>query len=229
MTNKRSYTQKLIIIFLSVVVCVVSLVAMTFGLFTSEDTSFIRVSSSKVKIDLLMANSNGEYVSISDGNGELFGNEIWEPNQTRFVFLKIKSNSNIRVKYSMRIDALNEDMLGAFEYVSFRGSSLDPSISQYSQIKEMYDPVLLENGINFISDSDYVYLEPGEEHDYVLVLHMLKESANEFQGKSFALDLNVIAVQGNYTPDTETESESETETETETEVVTTVIETGSLN
>jgi hypothetical protein len=91
-----------------------------------------------------MANSNGEYVSISDGNGELFGNEIWEPNQTRFVFLKIKSNSNIRVKYSMRIDALNEDMLGAFEYVSFRGSSLDPSISQYSQIKEMYDPVLLE-------------------------------------------------------------------------------------
>lgn len=223
MTSKRSYTQKLIIIFLSVVICVVSLVAMTFGLFTSEDTSFIRVSSSKVKIDLLMANSSGEYESIRDTNGELFGNEYWEPNQTRFVFLKVKSNSNIRVKYSMRIDALNEDMLGAFEYVSFRGSSLDPSITQYSQIKEMYDPVLLENGINFISDSDYVYLEPGEEHDYVLVLHMLKESTNEFQGKSFALDLNVIAVQGNYTPAVDTEGASESTTESES--VTMIVET----
>ena len=215
MTNGRRFTQKLILIILSLIVCVVGLVAVTLGLFTSEDSNFIRVSSSQVKIDLLMANDNGKYVSIRNGNGELFGNSVWEPGQTRFAFLKIQSESNIRVKYAMRIDAMNDEMLGAFEYITYMGDSVDTNISNYAQLKAKYDPKLLLNGVNLVSGDSYVYLEPGEAHYYVIALHMLSESTNEFQGKSFLLDLNVLAVQGNYDGSGEIATESTTENETE--------------
>ena len=214
-TNSKRFTQKLILIILSLVVCVVSLVAVTFGLFTSEDSNFIRVSSAEVKIDLLMANENGDYVSIRNGNGELFGDSLWEPGQTRIAFLKIQSESNIRVKYSMRLDAMNDEMLGAFEYITYAGDSIDADISSYAQLKNKYGSELLLNGVNLISGESYVYLEPDEAHYYVIALHMLPECTNDYQGKSFMLDLNVLAVQGNYTNETESTSEEITESTTE--------------
>lgn len=215
MTNNKRFTQKLILIILSLIVCVVGLVAVTYGLFTSGDSDFIRVSSAQVKIDLLMADDNGDYVSIRNGNGELFGNSLWEPGQTRFVFLKIQSESNITIKYSMKIDAMNEDMLGAFEYVSFTGDAVDTDISNYKQLKERYGSDILNNGVNLISGENYVYLQPGEAHYYVIALHMLPESGNTFQGKAFLLDLNVLAVQGNYTNESEITTESDSESVTE--------------
>ena len=211
MTNSKRFTHKLILIILSLAVCIVSLVAVTYGLFTSGDSDFIRVSSAQVKIDLLMADENGEYVSIRNGTGELFGNSLWEPGQTRFVFLKIQSESNIKIKYSMKIDAENDDMLGAFEYISFMGDSVDTDIKNFAQLKERYNSKILANGVNLISGENYVYLEPGDAHYYVIALHMLPECTNEFQGKAFLLDLNVIAVQGNYINEAESTAESDSE------------------
>lgn len=211
--KRSNYTYRLILIILAICLCLVSLVAVTFGWFTSEDESFIHISSGEVKIEVYQADDIGEYIDITDGKGDIFGYDVWEPNQTRVVFFKIKSNSNIRIKYTMRIDALDEGLLNAFEYVAFEGRYFDPKTTSYKDLAEIHGTNKLTNGIyNTVSGDSYVYLEPGEEHYYVLALHMLSEADNSYKGQSFKLDLNVLAVQGNYSELVEN-SEAETNSE----------------
>ena len=217
--NKTNFTYRFILIILATVLCIVSLFAVTYGWFTAEDDEFIHVTSGSVKIDVFQADADGNYISIRDGKGDIFGHNVWEPGQSRFVFFKVKSESNIRIKYTMRIDALNEGLLDAFEYSAYRGEYFDTKSTTYAAIVNEHSPELLSNGLNMVSGDKYVYLEPGEEHYYVLALHMLEEADNTFQGQSFKLDLSVMAVQGNYSDiygdavGTETEKETETETE----------------
>lgn len=213
--KKTNFAYRFVLIILATVLCTVSLMAVTYGWFTADDDEFIHVSSGSVKIDVFQADADGNYISIKDGKGDIFGYNVWEPGQARFVFFKIKSESDIRVKYTMRIDALDEGLLEAFEYIAYRGEYFDTKSTTYEAIAGEHSPELLSNGLNMLSGDNYVYLEPGEEHYYVLGLHMLEEAGNTFQGQSFKLDLNVLAVQGNYSEIYNDSQDTETETETE--------------
>ena len=178
-----------------------SLIGATVALFTSNDGSIIIVESGKVKIDLLQADNNGEYFSIRNTNGEVFGGGFWEPGHTRVVFLKVKSEGSVKLKYSLRLNVDNRDMEGAFEYFSYRGEYFDTKGMSYEEIKKNATPNEFESGKHSLSGHDYVEMQPGEEHTYVLVLHMKENGGNHFQNQSCTIDLDAIAVQGN-APDT---------------------------
>lgn len=214
-SKRTNFAHRFVLIALATILCLVSLVAVTYGWFSASDEEFIHVTSGNVKIEVFQADDSGNYINITEGKGDIFGVEVWEPNQSRVVFFKVKSNSDIRIKYTMRIDALDEGLLNAFEYIAYDSKYFDPQTTSYEEIAAAHEPTRLSNGINnTLSGDKYVYLEPGEEHYYVLVLHMLKEADNSFKGQSFKLDLNVMAVQGNYDAgNVESETEDTTETE----------------
>lgn len=194
---RRTKTILFLNIMLLIALAATSLIGATVALFTSESGSIIRVDSGKVEIDLLQADNNGEYFSIRNTNGEVFGGGFWEPGHTRVVFLKIKSSSSIKIKYSLRLNVDNEDMKGAFEYFAYRGDYFDTKGMSYEEIRKNVTPNEFESGKHSLSGHDYVEMQPGEEHTYVLVLHMKENGGNHYQGQSCTVDLNAIAIQGN--------------------------------
>ena len=213
-SKRTNFAYRFVLIILATILCVVSLIAVTFGWFSDREEEFIHVTSGDVKIDVFQADDSGDYLSIKNGKGDIFGFDVWEPNQTRIVFFKVKSESNIRIKYTMQFYAIDEGLLGAFEYITYEGKYFDPTGMSYADLLKDHKSVKVSNGANLLSEDGFVYLEPGEEHYYVLALHMNADATNEFQGESFLLNLDVMAVQGNYYAET-TESESEDATENE--------------
>ncbi|MBR2986939.1 MAG: hypothetical protein IKC63_02855 [Clostridia bacterium] len=190
-----------VILFLNVALLIAlaatCLIGATVALFTSSDSAVVIVNSAKVKIDLLQANENGQYYSIKDTNGEVFGGGYWEPGHTRVVFLKVKNESTVKIKYTLRLNVINNEMEGAFEYFAYQGEFFDTEGMSYDEIVKNATPSEVEKGTNTLSGKDYVDMLPNQEHTYVLVLHMREESTNRYQGKSCTIDLNAIAVQGN--------------------------------
>ncbi|MBQ7365228.1 MAG: hypothetical protein IJW46_06490 [Clostridia bacterium] len=190
-----------IILFLNIMLLIAlaatCLVGATVALFTTQDETIIIANSGKVKIDLLQAGEDGEYRSIRDTNGEVFGGGDWEPGQTRVVFLKVKSESSVKMKYTLRLNVWHNEMEGAFEYFAYRGDYFDTTGMSYEDLVKNTTPTDIEKGVHSLSGIDFIDMEPNAEHTYVLVLHMREESTNIYQGKTCTVDLNVIAVQGN--------------------------------
>lgn len=180
-----------------VLLSVLHLIAVTLGLFTSSSSTLIHASGASVKIDLLQANDEGVYTSIKNSNGEVFGDAEWEPGQARVVFLKVKSESTIRVKYSFQLKMEGDEVNGAFQYFAYEGDYFDIKTTSYDELVQSKTPQMLSSGMNPLTEEQYIYMEPGEEHDYVLVLRMSPEATNVYQGKSCTIDINVLAVQGN--------------------------------
>ena len=191
------YKRKLFFIIMTICLCTTLLVSATFGLFTSEDTTSVHVSSGSMQMDLLQANENGEYFSIKNQDGHVFGDAVWEPNQSRVVFLKVKNNSTIKIKYSLQFFADAADMEGALEYCAFESVYFNPTGMSWNELKLMAEPTEMKDGANEISGSSYIVMEPGQEHYYAFAVHMRSDSGDEYQEKSCTLDINVFAVQGN--------------------------------
>jgi hypothetical protein len=191
------YKRKLFFIIMTICLCTTLLVSATFGLFTAEDTTSVHVSSATMEMDLLQANEIGEYVSIKNQDGRVFGNAVWEPNQSRVVFLMVKNNSTIKIKYSLQFFADAAEMEGSLEYCAFESKYFDSTGKSWDELKAIATPTMMRDGANEISGSSYIVMQPGEEHYYAFAVHMLPESGNEYQNKNCTFDINVFAVQGN--------------------------------
>ena len=182
----------------TILLCFALLTTTTMALFTDSTTPIVaRVNAGNMDIDLLQADEDGNYVSIKDGEGDVFGNNPWEPNQTRVVFLKIQNNSNIRVGYIFQLNVLVGDLVGSLEICSFDGEHYDVSNETWDSLSEKSAPVPLKNGGNTLSGNDYVILEVGEADYYAVAVYMLSQTTNEYQNKQCVIDVAVFATQAN--------------------------------
>ena len=189
---------KMYFAFVTILVCVSLLAGTTFALFTDvSDPVIVRVHSGKLEIDLLQADDSGNYVSIKDGIGDVFGVEKWEPNRTQVVFLKVKNNGDIPLGYIFQLNVLVDDLIGALELSVWDSAYYDYAGESWETISQRATPTMLKNGTNTISGQDYVKLAPGEEDCYAVAVHMLPQTGNKYQGKTCLIDLFVYAVQGN--------------------------------
>ena len=194
---ETKYKRKLFFIIMTICLCTTLLVSATFGLFTSESTTSVHVSSATMEMDLLKANEIGEYVSIKNQDAHVFGDAVWEPNQSRVVFLQVKNNSTIKIKYSLQFFADALEMEGSIEYCVFTSQYFDTKGMSWAELNELAakTPTLMKDGANELSGSSY--MQPGERHYYAFAVHMLPESGNEYQNKSCTFDISVVAWQGN--------------------------------
>ena len=202
-TKSKTKTKvHIIIVALKVFLCFVLMVSSSYALFTADSDVNIRVTSGTLSIDLLQATSAGEYVSIREKQDELFGGQLWEPNQTRVTFLKVENNSEFYVKYMLEMNADVNELAGAFEYVVYEGKVTDLSGKTWEELSDGRETRIVKDGINPLSGDTHTPMEAGGETYYTLVLHMLPASDNQYQGKltdseACLIDVHLFAVQGN--------------------------------
>ena len=193
--------SSLIISTCTIVLCFTLMIYTTYALLSSQDGSKVIVTSGTVKMDLLQADEDGNYESIAGKEDVLFGNALWEPNHTRVVFLQVRNQGNIPVKYRLQLNADVTEFKDGLQYVSFASDYFDVTGSNWETLKDGKTSHTLVHGLNVLTDVDvdggYVFMRPGEAHSYLLAVHMPKESTNVYQGKLCTVDVSVFAVQGN--------------------------------
>ena len=195
---KSNARIKIFFAVLMIFLCSVLMVSTTFALFTSQsnDTA-IRITAGSLKMDLLQADENGDYRSIADKEGDLFGSKPWEPNQTRVVFLRVKNESEIAVRYVVQLNVDIGGMLGGLEYCAFESDYYDVKGSDWETLSARSAPLQMQDGLNSIGGATYKMMQPGEEFSFALAVHMPPLSGNIYQKQSCSVDVHVFAVQGN--------------------------------
>ncbi len=188
---------KIIFAIMTIFVCMILLVSTSFALFTdtAEETT-VRVQAGKMEVDLLQADSNGHYISLENEPGNIFGNDGWEPNQTRVYFFKVENKSNIRIKFTFMLIADMMDMAGSLEYAPFTDQEFEDVRTNPDKYLDAEYYNLNENR-NTISGANYVHLNPNEVKYYAVSVRMKWESGNEYQGKYCSIDVFLHAIQGN--------------------------------
>ena len=119
MTKKHSAKRAFISSFMSFVMCFVMLAGTTFAWYTDSVTSSgNRIMSGTLDVDLLMykydeQSDQTKYVSIAGGEGDIFREAavaqdssatLWEPGKTQVVYLAVKNNGNLALRYNILLD-----------------------------------------------------------------------------------------------------------------------------
>ncbi|MBQ4269347.1 MAG: hypothetical protein IJB97_06850, partial [Clostridia bacterium] len=117
--------SSLIISACTIVLCFTLMIYTTYALLSSQDGSKVIVTSGTVKMDLLQADEDGNYESIAGKEDVLFGNALWEPNHTRVVFLQVRNQGNVPVKYRLQLNADVTEFKDGLQYVSFASDYFD--------------------------------------------------------------------------------------------------------
>lgn len=186
----------------TIFLCFGLMIYTTYSLLSSSDGSKVIVTSGNMEMDLLQADNTGNYTSIAGMEDVLFGDELWEPNQTRVVFLQVKNNGNIPVQYRLQLNAEVEEFKDGLQFVAFESEFFNVKGLSWEKLIENQTAKTLQHGLNVLTKGDaggngYVYMEPGETHSFLLAVHMPKECTNVYQGKICTVDVSVFAVQGN--------------------------------
>ena len=190
--------SKIIFAIITIVVCTILLASTSLAIFTdTAEHVAVRVQAGKMQVDLLQADSSGHYVSLEQEPGNIFGNDEWEPGQTRVYFFKVKNDSNIRIKFTFVLLAQMMEMADALEYAVFENQKYEEDAGNKANYKSGDYSDLVENR-NSISGERYVNMEPGDEKYYAVSVRMKgDESGNEYQGKYCSIDVHLYATQGN--------------------------------
>lgn len=195
---KNNAKIKIFFAVLMIFLCSVLMITTTFALFTSESNDVpIRITAGTLKMDLLQADEQGEYRSIANKDGDLFGSELWEPNQTRVVFLRIENKGTIPVRYVAQLNVDIGGMLGGLEYCTFESDYYDVSGQNWETLASAHQPVQMQDGLNVLYSATYKTMQPGETFSFALAVHMPYISGNTYQKQSCLIDVHVFAVQGN--------------------------------
>ena len=117
----------------SLFVCISLLIGTTLAWFTDQATSGVnKIIAGNLDVDLVMWNGD-EYVSISGEDSAIFGNEnslvaqndsadtLWEPGKTQIVYLGVRNNGNLALKYNIVLNIIDGGLIGALEYAILDG------------------------------------------------------------------------------------------------------------
>lgn len=196
--NDSLRKNKLNIFFIAVKVllCFALLIGGTYALFTDSDEKNVFVTAGNLKMELSTVDVYGNTTDIAGGRSNIFGEEDWEPGQTRVVFFKVKSLSDIRAKYTLNLVVSDDQLEGALEYCAFEGGPADFSGMTWESLTSPRSAKYLVMGQNPVSGATFVEIDPNEEHFYTLFIHM-RESASDYQNKAIDLNVHLYATQGN--------------------------------
>lgn len=203
----------------SLFVCISLLIGTTLAWFTDQATSGVnKIIAGNLDVDLVMWNGD-EYVSISGEDSAIFGDEnslvaqndsadtLWEPGKTQIVYLGVRNNGNLALKYNIVLNIIDGGLIGALEYAILDG--VDASApgfvppASWDEIKAISGVqtgdvvagtiVAAQNGV-----LDGIAQNPPiqNETDYfALAVHMKEDAGNEYMGKDITIDVTVVAGQ----------------------------------
>lgn len=185
--NKRT-VQKIILPSLVILLCLISMVGVTWALFTSgeDGTIGVNVISGQVKVDIVDEYGNsivGDVLSFdtADHHEPIY----FEPGATIYTQgFRVKNTGTVSINFRMYISNDENENMQAFEDTFELWVTTDPkNLNNAEQIK------------SFVVED----LDPLDTSEmYYLVIRMKTTATNDFQGKEYSgIGITVYAVQGN--------------------------------
>ena len=210
MTNAKSTKRALLTSVVAMILCFTMLLGTTFAWFTDSVSSNGNVIQSGTLDVKLFQHFESTSVEITDSSDPIFGkadsesanansaDTLWEPGKTQTVYLSIKNNGSLDLKYMVVLEVtsieknLNEvlsyHITPDAEYGEVTKASLNTETNNWALGKRV------DGGINF-TDSNDVPLKAGMEHFFALSVHMDELAGNEYQDGNVVMNIKVLASQ----------------------------------
>ncbi len=211
--NEKNTKKNLTMSAISMLLCVVMLVGLTFAWFTDSVTNKgNRIQAGNLKIDLLMdkdGTGSGKYVSIADGMGDIFsegGNgSNWEPGKTEIVYLAVQNKGNLAFNYNILLNVTdgNPGLAGSLEYAVLDGKTPTDlaGTNSWTDLKAMAGGQTGDVAAGEVTAAPNGTLDEiikgskNETQYFALAVHMKESAGNEYAKGSITIDVNVVAKQ----------------------------------
>lgn len=190
MTKTKSTKHALIMSVMALFLCFTMLLGTTFAWFTDSATSANnKIVAGTLDVELYKYDGT-QYVDISTNSDPVVDSTIiWEPGRTEVVYLMIKNNGDLALKYTVGLDVQNvsKDLYEVMEYAIVPDADANNKVTAW-------------NGGNSVvvgtqSVSGDVALKVDETHYFALVIHMNEDAGSEYMGGQVNFDLTVLATQ----------------------------------
>ena len=195
MTNNKSTKRALASSVMALFLCFAMLLGTTYAWFTdSAVSSNNKIIAGTLDVELYQWTDANTATAISENNNPVFdSNILWEPGYTSVVYLSIKNNGKLALKYSVAIkvtDVSTHNLAEVMEY------AVTPDAKYGDVTAWAGEGTKIENAPG-MNETDYQDIEllPGEEHFFALSIHMLEEAQNKYMGESITFDIRVLAGQ----------------------------------
>ncbi|MBQ6697985.1 MAG: hypothetical protein IJN09_02985 [Oscillospiraceae bacterium] len=231
MTNSKATKKALFMSMLSLLLCFTMLMGATFAWFTDTvQSTGNKIQAGNLDVQLLMHNGT-EYVDISESTTPIFGDEssliaqnnpadtLWEPGKTQIVYLGVKNNGSLALKYNILLDIVSEAtgtgkeaLYKALEYAIIADEEYKAGkYSDWNAVKDAAKatgdeyatgglPIgkgipTAQNGV--LDEIAYDSTKTGETDYFALAIHMKEDAGNEYQDGNVTIDITVFATQKN--------------------------------
>lgn len=109
MTNGKNTKRALLTSVLSIMLCCVMLVGSTFAWFTDSVTSAgNKIVTGDLDVELEHRNKDGKWNPVTKDTKLFQEGVLWEPGHTEVVYLKVRNNGTLALKYQLALTAANE-------------------------------------------------------------------------------------------------------------------------
>ncbi len=207
MTNLKHTKKALLSSIIALVLCFAMLLGTTYAWFTDSATSSgNKIQAGTLDVDLYLWTSETVSSEITDASAPIFGvntkalndtNTLWEPGKTQTVYLSIKNNGNLDLKYKVALDVKNpaggQNLYEVMEYAITPDAKYG-DVSGWSGNGTKVVPGLNDTKVNSELVND-VALRAGEEHFFALSIHMDELAGNTYKSGSVEFDIKVLAGQ----------------------------------
>ena len=161
-----------------------------------------KIVAGNLDVDLYLWGANGS-TEITENSEPLFGSKtglaqdnaadtLWEPGKTQVVYLSIKNNGSLDLKYRVALEVRNpadsKDLYKVLTYDIVEDAQFG-SVDAWSG-----NGVAVELGTNATQAVD-VALKAGAEHFFALAIHMDENAGDDYQDGSVEFDVKVLAGQ----------------------------------
>ena len=201
MTNMKSTKRALLMSVVALFLCFTMLMGTTYAWFTDSVTSTgNKIVAGNLDIDLYMWTDADTSVEITNESAPIFGAEslvaqnnaadtIWEPGKTQIVYLSIKNNGNLDLKYQVALEVKNvtNNLTDVVKY-AITGDAT------YGTAPAWTNGISVVEGVN-ATQAENVVLGKGAEHHFALSVHMDEEAGNAYMNGSIEFDIKVLATQ----------------------------------
>ncbi len=193
MTNLKSTKRALLTSVIALLVCFAMLLGTTLAWFTDSAISKDnKIVSGDLKVELYQWTDEAVSKNISNEQDPVFSGDIlWEPGRTEVVYLSIKNEGSLDLKYRVALEVTSVSDKSLTDVMSYE---ITPD-AKYGEVTSWAGPgTQVEFGANDTAAKD-VSLLSGEEHFFALSVHMDENAGNEYMNQSITFDIKVLAGQ----------------------------------
>ena len=130
-------------------------------------------------------------LSSKDSDDSIAGTFYWEPGYVAPLYLSVKNSGSVETTFVVALEAT--DIVGnaneVLTYFTFSNITMNDSINR-SDLSKADRVDRVEKGTNIVTEQ--ITLAPGEEHFFLVAIHMDETASGTYQNASIVFYLNVI-------------------------------------